>query len=453
MRISPVFYIVLLVMAILVLVGLYTVLELHEGAYLMAGLLFLAFVVRFLETTRRATMGRTSLLNIVFRKVAYNLHVRAATQLSGNVLMSGNLGRVKLRAAPERKRATVRLSYPGPDQHQFSVVTAFHAKSRVSSGDEAFDALLALTPDQSGFLWALLDAETRNHLVKAAQQGCHFDIGPTLIRIRYRVEENTPEVVVAFSNSIRDLAAVGNRITAIRNIFQNLKQNALGDRIPAVRVRCLQEIQRLFAERQDVETILGKAMEDPAPIVRVEAAHLLGGETGTALLHTMFTHLEEWDGPVQTRLIMIMCGLEQPVPTSHTYQPDTNAEYLALLQEKYPHLNTEEAKLAALAAVTLSRASNWSDLLVNQLDGANEALMPALLDALAVCGDSHAAQAISERTWKSGNAALAEKALVAIQARLGEESVGRLSIAELGDTDGALSKAEQQADEGALSSN
>jgi hypothetical protein len=280
---------------------------------------------------------------------------------------------------------------------------------KLEIGDPAFDNVLWLKGPMR-ILCALLDAETRSLLCRAAKTANRLELSTGRLQVELSHEEVSRDLPLLLDICRRFLQSMD----ADR---QRLAENATRD--PAAGVR-LQNLLLLIPEiprpAATVE-VLRTACSDRSPEIRLRAAEALGGE-GRGVLLQLAESLE--DDAVSAEAVKIL----------HRELPFERATAI-LDRALRGHVQTARACLEVLGLSEDAAAAEPA--LIPALQHESKEVQTAAAKALGRAGSAAAVlplQEMAERSWLDRDLrGAAQQAIAEIQSRLPSAQPGQLSLA------------------------
>ncbi len=336
-------------------------------------------------------------------------------------------------------------------------VTRILARDEIVTGDDAFDRAVSVRGSTAEAL-AALSRPARLALRGLLQRGS-LDVRDGRVEMRLRLGGDEPESDRFVAR--RAAALVAALALAPGEVPARLARNALSDRVPGVRLRSLEILQRTMAGDPEQVRATRGALGDADAGVRLAAARFAGDE-GIAALRGLVE--EESAEPAVRREALVVLELLQPAERA--------VEALAALRpDAIASAEVRHAFLTAVGRLRVATHRPWIESLLDDRDvptacAAAAALgdlgdvvvEPALLRALGrVSPDVKAAAARSlarvgtvaavepllrfaKDVWADPPLReAAQDAVAAIQARLDGAEAGGLTLADAPDARGALS--------------
>jgi hypothetical protein len=340
--------------------------------------------------------------------------------------------------------------------HALSSIAGSSSAPYVRIGDPGFDANVRIRGDEE-YLAARFDEKTRRVLRNFT------DVGGTIawgkVSLQWHATHLAKDDVTGVAEAMMALAA---RLTAHGSTPRLLADNATGDHDPAMRAHCLQLLHDKFADSDAAPRALEAALADRDESVRLLAATLDRGPKGLQVLRALVA-----DARAEMKARVDALGRCVSI---FGYAEARESIESALT-------SASELKIAAVAAAGDAADAAQLDRVCALAPSSDEALGKAVAAALGKIGDARAEGALigllahaeipvrvaaAKALWRCGTVRAVEPLLALtggllhaelqeaardsvrmIQARLVDADAGRLSVAPLDETAGAVSVASE----------
>ncbi len=290
----------------------------------------------------------------------------------------------------------------------------------VLTGIPSLDRVLVIRGDAADAL-SLLGASARGQLLHAFMAGAKLSRGAIVDERRTppsrRSEQENTKLASAMWTAAGSIRALADTTAA------RLGHNVCHDPEPGFRRRSLELLVDRFSDAEATGEVVGDALADDAPTVRVYAARVLTGDRGRDVLRALIIDDDLDDGTLADALFGLADRGEAP-PIAR----------LRALTEGDQRLRAAVARSAGVLGDAPAE-----DLLLELLDARDDVVDVVAAEALADCGTERALAPLIAHTKGFFRDRLVKRAaraaLEQLRERLGREG-GRLSLADRNEAGG-----------------
>lgn len=305
--------------------------------------------------------------------------------------------------------------------------------------DPAFKEKLYLQAVEDDAMLAFLDALTRQQLIQLVEQGSLLAINNEELRYVHCPHPDTgPDQLVALLQQLISLCKRIQGSSRSRNEAR-LISNATRDPVPEMRLANLRCLKRNYGRNSTFRKMLGIALKDKFPSMRLEAALSLGKEGCPELARLL---QQEQHLPLQDRKRIV----DQLKTLQYT-------QARAVLEQYFVKETDDALRIAIVNTLNTFDDPGSEPFLLTQLLSSKGRLRITIVNALGQCGSLDAVATLWELAHKGINPALhnaAQQAIAKIQERCSTGDAGWLTVDKAHPVAGGLSK-KQQARDGGLS--
>lgn len=334
----------------------------------------------------------------------------------------------------------------------------------VETGDDAFDRAVFMRGSEVRLL-AMLDQRLRSDLRQAVEAGTTLT-GGELRRLSGRGPSTLEEVLAP----ARELARLAKRIAerATQPVPVLLRENALGDPSPKVRLRCLQALVADFRGHAETQAALDGASVDPDPDVRflalgnaatggfdalssmVSDTNLRPDARAEALSRLLAAHPGSRSIEIAERALSDHSSVVR-IPAIRAVGSARRASALPALLRLAGAMQSTDERVALADAFWRLRDPLAETPLLRFLGDGEESVRVAAARALGRCGGIDAVvplRALTGGLFAGDAGRVAREAIETIQGRLRHAGEGQVSVVGPAPTEGGVSLA---AEAGAVS--
>lgn len=300
-------------------------------------------------------------------------------------------------------------------------------------GDAIFDDQVMIEAENHCAMLALLDCNVRQRLIELGRRSSYFEFSDSGANAYLREESiKKPDELVA---CIELAALIGKNLSLSSDVRKMLMVNIDKEPVTVLRVANIDALGKHFTLDEEIRELFIKNLGDENLDVQIASARYLGKDG----MRHLVSLLEQADGISEAMILKIIS----------IFGSDEFRESAPVLKNLFVTLESDAAKIGILSALGNIGDGEHAPFVAEQLHGHSHEVTIAAIEALGSCGTVESV----ERLYGLLDGSLskhAEKAIAAIQARLGDVEKGWLSTAALAEKEGALSNADG-AEEGALS--